>query len=113
VNGRVRVLVYARAESGDTEKVVAAYHRVSAELEGTPGLLANELLHSLAESCDFAVLSEWESEEAFLDWERGSAHRGTTAPLRPYQDTRHGRPFGVYRVTARYGAAGRTDGARP
>ena len=112
MSGRVRVLVYASAAPGD-DGVTAAYHRISAALAGTPGLLGNELLQSLLEPSDFAVLSEWESEQAFHDWEEGASHRGVTAPLRPYQDTRHGSAFGVYRVTAQYAPEGRGDGARP
>jgi len=29
-------------------------------------------------------LSEWESREAFLEWERDPVHMQTTTPMRPY-----------------------------
>jgi len=99
--GRVRVLVHAAAPSTGPEEVSAAYHAVSRELAGTPGLLGNELLRSVSDPDRFAVLSEWRDPEAFEEWERGAAHRATTAPFRPLQ-TDGGGAFGVYEVVDRY-----------
>ena len=81
---RVRVLVHMRADPAQAEDVHAAYDAISASLEGTPGLLGNELLHAAGDPCHFAVLSEWESLAAFRVWEGGSVHRRQTAPLRVY-----------------------------
>lgn len=103
--GRVRVLVYAAAPDAGETAVTRAYHAISRDLDGTPGLLGNELLRSLHDPNGFVVMSEWESIEAFRSWETGAAHRDTTAPLRPYQDTRAGASFGVYEVAAAYRAA--------
>jgi heme oxygenase (mycobilin-producing) len=100
MSGRVRVLLYAATT--DRDAVTAAYHKVSAELAGTAGLLGNELLHSVHEPDRFIVISEWESLQAFRTWESGNAHRGTTAPLREFQDTSRGSAFGLYEVTAAY-----------
>ncbi|MCO1580339.1 antibiotic biosynthesis monooxygenase [Crossiella sp. SN42] len=106
MSARARVLLFAAAER--PQDVVAAYHRISQDLDGTPGLLGNELLREVsAPAGRFVVISEWASLAAFQDWERGSAHRDTTAPLRPYQDTSRGR-FGVYEVLAGYGGEGRS-----
>lgn len=105
MTARVRVLLYATAPVDSPDAVEQAYHRISTELAGTPGLLRNELLNGIDEPRSFVVLSEWASEEAFFSWERGPDHRGATAPLRPFQDARPRKPFGVYRVTADYPAA--------
>ncbi|NJP33371.1 antibiotic biosynthesis monooxygenase family protein [Micromonospora thermarum] len=99
---RVRVLVYAAAPSGEPDAVATAYHRISRDLAGTPGLLRNELLRAADDDRAFVVMSEWTSLDAFRDWEAGAAHRGTTAPLRDYQRVPGPRPFGVYEVTATY-----------
>jgi heme-degrading monooxygenase HmoA len=99
---RARVLLYCRAPQEDPAPVERAYHEISGALLGTPGLLRNELLRDVFEPDRFVVLSEWESLAAFREWESGSAHRGTTSPLRQYQDRSVGRPFGLYEVTASY-----------
>jgi len=100
---RVRVLIYAVAPEADPDGVERAYHQISGALAGVPGLLGNELLREVGrDEAKFVVLSEWESMSAFQRWEQGAGHHETTAPLRPYQDSRHGRSFTLYEVTARY-----------
>lgn len=108
MSDRVRVLVYAAAPGGDIDAISRAYHTISRDLEGTPGLLGNELLRCVHDPDGFVVMSEWESLEAFRAWEGGAAHRDTTSPLRPYQDQRGGASFSVYEVAAAY--EGRHEG---
>ncbi|MEV7027553.1 antibiotic biosynthesis monooxygenase, partial [Kitasatospora sp. NPDC093558] len=85
--GRVRIVLFCQVPSGEPESVIEeAYHRISGDLAGTPGLLGNELLRSLIDDGAFAVMSEWESAEAFKHWDEGPDHKGQTSPLRPYQD---------------------------
>lgn len=99
---RVRVLVYASAPDAAPDAVGEAYHRISTDLAGTPGLLGNELLRSTIERSGYVVMSEWESLSAFQTWEQGQQHRDTTAPLRPLQEHRQGGSFGLYEVVATY-----------
>lgn len=99
---KVSVLLFAAAPERPDE-VTSAYHRISRELAGTPGLLRNALLEQVDEPGRFVVVSEWSSLDAFREWERGSAHRQVTAPLRPYHDRDMGGGFGLYRVAAEYG----------
>ncbi|MGW3497530.1 antibiotic biosynthesis monooxygenase family protein [Streptomyces sp. NPDC001020] len=101
--GQVRVVVYQAAyDDEQLAQVRAAYHRVSERLAGVPGMLGNELLRSPADPTALAVMSRWESMQAFLAWEAGADHRQDTAPLRPFRDTRTGVPFAVYEVDAAY-----------
>ena len=100
--GRVRVMVFASAPDADPEAVAEAYHQISADLAGTPGLLGNELMRSVHQPNGYVVMSEWESLDAFREWEDGPNHRDTTAPLRSYQDGRPAGPFGIYEVAASY-----------
>ncbi|WP_320065185.1 antibiotic biosynthesis monooxygenase [Micromonospora sp. RTGN7] len=99
---RVRVLIHAAAPPTEPGAVEQAYHRISAELAGTPGLLGNELLRLADDPGRFVVMSEWASLAAFRSWEAGARHRGTTAPLRRYQQPPVDRPFGIYEVAATY-----------
>jgi len=47
-------------------------------------------------------MSEWTDRAAFDAWEQSSAHKGQTAALRPFRDTRMARAFGVFEVRASY-----------
>ncbi|UNO40774.1 antibiotic biosynthesis monooxygenase [Streptomyces sp. MST-110588] len=100
--GQLRVVLYASAPESDPAAVTAAYHRISGELAGTPGLLGNELLRSLARPREYAVVSYWSGAREFRAWEEGAGHRTATAPLRPYQSAADG-AFGIYEVIAAYG----------
>jgi heme-degrading monooxygenase HmoA len=104
VSGTVRVLIQLRAPGGEAGGILDAYHAISRELDGTPGLRGNQLLRETSGGDGFVVLSEWTDLDAFRGWEQSSTHRNTTAPLRPYQDRRGGRSFGIYEVVAAYGA---------
>jgi heme oxygenase (mycobilin-producing) len=98
----VRVVVWYRNPGGDPAAIEAAYHTVSRALDGTPGLVSNELLRSANDSASFAVMSHWQSAEAFDRWERGPSHHTATAPLVPYLDRGPARSFELYEVTAAY-----------
>ncbi|HEY3477982.1 MAG TPA: antibiotic biosynthesis monooxygenase family protein [Streptomyces sp.] len=102
MTGKVRVVLYLRVPETGPEAIHDAYHRISEELAGTPGMLGNELLGSVLSAEEFAVLSEWADLPAFQAWEQGPAHRGKTSPLRPYQDRDRGRHYGIYEVVAAY-----------
>lgn len=110
MSARVRVLVFVTAADAGTQAVADAYHEISRNLAGTPGLLGNELLRSVHDPAGFMVLSEWRDMAAFKRWEEGESHRSTTAPLRPLQDRSRGVSFGVYTVQAAY-AEGETSRA--
>lgn len=100
MSGRVRVLLWHRATNGDRAALEAAYHAISRDLAGTPGLLGNELLHAPDDPERLVVASEWESLDAFRNWEQGATHRSTTAPLRTFRDTSRDRPYEILEVIA-------------
>jgi len=99
MSARVRVVIWYRCPGGAGE-IVGTFGHIARKLHGTPGLLRSELLQAHGETDSVAVMSEWESLEAFRSWETGSNHRGTTAPLRMYHDHRRDRPFEIYEVAA-------------
>lgn len=99
-SGQVRAFVYYATD--DPADIEHAYHRVSSQMEGTPGLLGNELLHSIHDPTGFVVSSRWTRVEAHRGWAEGPVHDDVTAPLRPFRDSRLDRPFGVYQVRAEY-----------
>lgn len=97
MTGRARVLVFAQCPEGGAEALTRAYRQISHELDGTPGLLGNELLRSEGEPGGYVVMSEWQDVDAFRSWEQGVTHRRVTAPLRPYLTGARS-----YEVVARY-----------
>lgn len=103
MTGEVRVLVRQAAHDEEQlAEVRAAYHLVSERLAGVAGMLGNELLRSPVDPTALAVLSRWESMDAFVEWEQSAEHRQDTAPLRPFRDDRASAPFAVYQVDAAY-----------
>jgi heme-degrading monooxygenase HmoA len=102
VTGRLRVLLYLAAPPADPADVEAAYHTISKNLAGTPGLAGNELMRSVQRPTSYLVMSEWDDREAFYAWEQSTGHRETTAPLRPYQEQSWPDRWGVYEVLAAY-----------
>jgi heme-degrading monooxygenase HmoA len=100
VTGEVRVLLLHTAS--DPDAIDRAYHQVSRTLSGTPGLLGNELMRSVLDPTEFAVVSRWSDLASFQKWEEGAEHRDDTAPLRPYRQSGTARAFGIYQVTAAY-----------
>jgi heme-degrading monooxygenase HmoA len=98
--GEVRVLVYHSAS--DPASVHEAYRKVSELMCDVPGMLGNELLRSMPDPSSFVVVSRWRDRASFEQWEQAPSHRETTAPLRPYRDTRLATPYAIYTVDASY-----------
>jgi heme oxygenase (mycobilin-producing) len=80
----VRVMVHARVQEQDQPEFEAAFAQVRQAVAGTPGHLADELLHSKTDPTAYVLLSHWESRERFLAWEDAPIHRQLTTPMRPY-----------------------------
>ncbi|GAA3501779.1 antibiotic biosynthesis monooxygenase [Streptomyces prasinosporus] len=103
MSAAVEVVLHHLADA--PEQVLAAYHRVSRRMAGTPGLLGNRLMTAVDDPRRFVVVSRWADWDSFAAWEGGTAHKDQTAPLRPFRDTARARPFEIYRELAGYGAA--------
>ncbi|WP_163572022.1 antibiotic biosynthesis monooxygenase family protein [Fodinicola feengrottensis] len=98
MSNRVRVLVWHRIAQDGPDRIPEIYRGISEDLARTPGLLANELLYSRSRPGTVAVMSEWRDMDAFLAWEQGPDHRGTTAGLRPYRDLDRDPQYELYEV---------------
>ncbi|MBL7501039.1 antibiotic biosynthesis monooxygenase [Frankia sp. CNm7] len=101
---RVRVMIWAVDPADAPGAVEAAYHEISSQLVGTPGLLGNQLMRSAHDPSRFVVVSEWAGMAEFVAWERDASHKPTTSPLRPLQDPDR-RPV-IYEQVAAYGETG-------
>jgi heme-degrading monooxygenase HmoA len=101
---RVRVMIWAVAPESGPAAVEAAYHQISSQLVGTPGLLGNQLMRAAHDPSRFVVVSEWTSMAQFAAWEEGVSHKPTTSPLRSLQDPDR-RPV-IYEEVAAYDESG-------
>jgi heme-degrading monooxygenase HmoA len=79
-----RVMVVATVRAGEEEAFEAAYALVTQRVRGTTGHLRDELLRRRDRPGHYVLLSEWESLDAFLEWENAPIHREVTTPMRPY-----------------------------
>src|SRR5204863_10141627 len=85
-----RVMVFAKINRGDEEAFEEAYAQVSANVKGTEGHIADELLRRNEPPDDedeprsYVLLSEWESKDAFLAWENAPVHTEMRDPMTPY-----------------------------
>jgi heme-degrading monooxygenase HmoA len=85
-----RVMVFAKINRGDEEAFEAAYAQVTSTVKGTPGHIGDELLRRSEppdaenEPRTYILLSEWESQEAFLAWENAPVHTEKRSPMHPY-----------------------------
>jgi heme-degrading monooxygenase HmoA len=80
----IRVMVFAKIKNGEEAAFEAAFQEVTKKVKGTPGHIRDELLRDTREPSSYILLSEWESRQAFLDWEDAPIHMQTTTPMRPY-----------------------------
>jgi heme-degrading monooxygenase HmoA len=80
----VRVMVFATIQPGTQKDFEAAFSRVTQQVKGTKGHIRDELIRDAANPDAYILLSEWESQEAFLAWEDAPIHKETTTPMRPY-----------------------------
>ncbi|MDH2427187.1 antibiotic biosynthesis monooxygenase [Sphaerisporangium sp. TRM90804] len=95
---RVRILVWHGA-ADDRDALEETYHKVSAELAGTPGLVGNELWRSATDPATYAIMSEWRDIESFNAWADDPGQHLATAPLRRFR-TAADRAAEVYEVAA-------------
>jgi heme-degrading monooxygenase HmoA len=105
MTGGLRVLVFYREPADDPGAVQRAYHGVSAEMAGTAGLLANQLLRDVMDPTSYLVAADWVDLAAFQAWDVSTGHRRTT-PLDPYQELDPSKrlSFGIFEVVASYPA---------
>jgi heme-degrading monooxygenase HmoA len=113
----IRVMVFAKIKPGEEKEFEAAFAEVTRKVRGTPGHISDELLrHSTGTDImpgaepepdsdsdggsAYILLSEWESREAFLGWERDPVHMQTTTPMRPHWSGRVQRK--IYDVAVRH-----------
>ena len=78
---RLRVLFLMDVLDGHQERFLEAYERIRHQVADVPGHISDQLCHSLGNSSQWLITSEWVSSEPFLAWVDSPAHRELVAPM--------------------------------
>src|ERR1700722_12521862 len=78
---RLRVLFLMDVLDDHQERFLEAYERIRYQVADVPGHISDQLCHSLGNSSQWLITSEWESSEPFLAWVDSPAHRDVVAPM--------------------------------
>jgi heme-degrading monooxygenase HmoA len=78
---RLRVLFLMDVLDDHQERFLEAYERIRHQVADVPGHISDQLCHSLGNSSQWLITSEWESSEPFLAWVDSPDHRELVAPM--------------------------------
>lgn len=80
---KARIVFLLKLQPGSSERFLEAYEQVRHEVAtGVPGHLMDQVCQDPADPDSWVITSEWESLEAFLEWERTEEHRDLVKPMR-------------------------------
>jgi heme-degrading monooxygenase HmoA len=83
----VRATLYMKVRAGRGDDFERAWRRIADEVRKAPGNLRQGLSRDPDDPDSFVVTSDWESREAFHEFERSPEQDELTAPLRELRDT--------------------------
>jgi heme-degrading monooxygenase HmoA len=102
---RARVVFLIRVPAERTGDFLAAYERIRHEVaEGVPGHLIDQVCQSLTDPEQWLITSEWESLDAFTDWERSPGHKTLVRPMRECMSETTSLRFAIRTQTSGRGA---------
>jgi heme-degrading monooxygenase HmoA len=78
---RLRVVLLLDVLDGKQQDFLKAYEQIRHQVADVPGHISDQLCHSLGNSSQWLITSEWESSEPFLEWVESAAHRKMVEPL--------------------------------
>jgi heme-degrading monooxygenase HmoA len=82
-----RVVFHLRLKPGSEGDFLQAYEAIRHEVaQGVPGHIVDQVCQSVADPLDWLITSEWESLDAFMEWERTQEHRDLVKPMRECWD---------------------------
>jgi heme-degrading monooxygenase HmoA len=83
----VRATLRLQVRAGEEHSFERAWLAVAAEVRRTPGSVRQALLRDPADPAVFVVTSDWESAEAFREFERSPRQDALTAPVRALRES--------------------------
>lgn len=83
----VRATLQMRVKEGREGDFERAWREIAKEVQRGPGNLRQALLRDVDDPRNFVVTSDWESREAFTQFERSPEQDELTAPLREMRES--------------------------
>lgn len=83
----VRATLTLHVRAGRERSFERAWRAVAAEVRRTPGNVRQALLRDPADPAAFVVTSDWESADAFREFERSPRQDALTAPIRALRES--------------------------
>jgi heme-degrading monooxygenase HmoA len=83
----VRASLYMKVKSGRGEDFEQAWRQIAEGVKKAPGNLRQALTRDLEDADSFVVTSDWESREAFREFETSPEQDELTAPLRDLRES--------------------------
>jgi heme-degrading monooxygenase HmoA len=95
----LRASLNMKVKAGHEDEFVAAWRKVAEATQRVPGNLGQALLRDPGDPSSFVITSDWDSREAFHDFERSPEQDVLTAPLRELRESAR---MTLYELIAHY-----------
>jgi heme-degrading monooxygenase HmoA len=83
----VRATLEMQVKGGRGPEFEAAWRKIAEEVRAAPGNIRQTLLRDLDDPDRFVIASDWESREAFGEFERSPEQDDLTSPLRDLRES--------------------------
>jgi len=83
----VRATLYVTVKPGREDEFIEVWRGIAKHVQAAPGNLRQTLLRDTDDPRSFAVMSDWNSREAFTAFERSPEQDELTAPVRDLRES--------------------------
>lgn len=83
----VRATLYMKVKTGSGPEFERAWREIAQQVRTAPGNLRQTLARDAEDPDSFVVTSDWDSREAFHEFERSQEQDELTAPLRELRES--------------------------
>jgi len=82
-------MIFMKVPAERAEAFERAWHEITPQVSNWPGIIRQALLRDISDPSTFIVTSDWETREAFHQFERSPEQDVLTAPLRQLRESAH------------------------
>ncbi|MFD8702390.1 SchA/CurD-like domain-containing protein [Kitasatospora sp. NPDC059648] len=104
---RLRVVLMLEIQDGAQQRFLDVYEQLRHQVAAVPGHVSDQLCQSINDPRQWLITSEWEDQEAFLEWVDSPAHREMVKPMHGcVSDNFRSLRYAVLRQTSAAGSTG-------